>query len=234
MTPTIFDRDLVLARRTRALGANARLDALHRRAADDLADRLAATLRRFEIAVDIGSDGPEAAAALAAAPNVGRVLRLERLPLSRADALAVTEDLPHAPASVDLVVSLLTLQTIDDLPGVLAQARRALRPDGLFLAALVGGRTLSELREALTVAEAEVEGGVSPRVAPFVDVRDMGGLLQRAGFALPVTDVDGFVVRHDDAFGLFRDLRALGATNPLRERRRAGLKRATLARALGG
>jgi SAM-dependent methyltransferase len=124
----------------------------------------------------------------------------------------------------------LALQTINDLPGALVQIRRALKPDGLFLAALLGGATLSELRESFAAAELEIEGGVSPRVAPFVDVRDMGSLLQRAGFALPVTDLDRVTVRYATPFALVEDLRRMGATNPLAERRRTPTRRATAMR----
>ena len=122
------------------------------------------------------------------------------------------------------------MQFVNDLPGTLIQIRRALKPDGLFLAALLGGDTLTELRQAFAAAEAEIEGGVSPRVAPFADVRDMGALLQRAGFALPVTDVDRLTVRYSSPFALMDDLRRMGATNALVERRRTPLRRATLAR----
>jgi SAM-dependent methyltransferase len=119
---------------------------------------------------------------------------------------------------------------VNDLPGALIQIRRALKPDGLLLAAMLGGDTLFELREAFAVAESEIEGGVSPRVAPFVDLRDAGALLQRAGFALPVTDIDRLTVRYDTAFNLINDLRRMGATNPMLERRRVPLRRATLTR----
>jgi SAM-dependent methyltransferase len=150
----------------------------------------------------------------------------ERTPVVIADE----ERLPFRDASLDLVVSGLALQFVNDLPGALLQIRRALKPDGLFLAALVGGDTLTELRQAFAAAEAEVEGGVSPRVAPFADVRTMGALLQRAGFALPVTDVDRVVVRYDSPLRLMHDLRRMGATNVLTERRRGGLRRQTLSR----
>jgi SAM-dependent methyltransferase len=140
------------------------------------------------------------------------------------------ETLPLRDASLDLVVSALALQFINDLPGTLIQIRRALRPDGLFLAALAGGETLTELRQAFAVAEAEIEDGISPRVAPFPDVRDMGALLQRAGFALPVTDVDRLTARYDSPISLMHDLRRMGATNALVERSRRPLKRATLTR----
>jgi SAM-dependent methyltransferase len=140
------------------------------------------------------------------------------------------EALPLQPQSFDLVVSALALQFVNDLPGVLTQIRRALRPDGLLLAAMIGGDTLTELRQSFAAAEAECEGGVSPRVAPFADLRDIGGLLQRAGFALPVTDVDRVVVRYGNVFGLMADLRRMGATNILLERRRMPTRRATMLR----
>jgi SAM-dependent methyltransferase len=138
------------------------------------------------------------------------------------------EMLPFRPESFDLAVSLLALQGVNDLPGALVQARRALKPDGLFLGCLLAGATLTELRQAFAAAEAEVEGGISPRVAPFADVRDLGGLLQRAGFALPVADVEAVTVRYPDPFALMRDLRAMGLTNALVHRRKTPLRRATL------
>jgi len=146
--------------------------------------------------------------------------------------VADEEALPFADNTLDLVVSGLALQAVNDLPGVLVQVRRALKPDGLFLAALLGGDTLTELRQSFAVAESELEGGVSPRVAPFPDLRDLGALLQRAGFALPVTDVDRITVRYATPLGLLHDLRHMGAANPLVERRRVPLRRATLMRAM--
>ena len=142
------------------------------------------------------------------------------------------EALPFADASLDLVVSALALQAVNDLPGMLVQIRRALKPDGLFMAALFGGDTLSELRQSFAQAEAEIEGGASPRVAPFADVRAMGALLQRAGFALPVTDTERITVRYASPLSLLRDLRRMGATNALAERRRLPLRRTTLLRAM--
>jgi SAM-dependent methyltransferase len=144
--------------------------------------------------------------------------------------IADEEALPFRDGSLDLVVSALALQFVNDLPGVLVQIRRALKPDGLFLAALIGGETLTELRQSFAAAESEMEGGVSPHVAPFADLRDLGALLQRAGFALPVTDTDRVTVRYDSAFALMHDLRRMGATNALLDRRRTPLRRATLTR----
>jgi SAM-dependent methyltransferase len=140
------------------------------------------------------------------------------------------EALPFCDGVFDLVVSALALQFVNDLPGTLVQIRRALKPDGLFVAAILGGETLTELRQSFATAESEVEGGVSPRVAPFADLRDLGALLQRAGFALPVTDTDRLTVRYGSAFALMHDLRRMGATNALADRRRTPLKRATLMR----
>jgi SAM-dependent methyltransferase len=153
--------------------------------------------------------------------------------LASARGLAVVADeemLPLREASVDLVVSALSLQTVNDLPGAFVQIRRALKPDGLFLAALLGGETLTELRQSFVAAEVELEGGLSPRVAPFADIRELGALLQRAGFALPVTDVDRVTVRYASVFALMHDLRRMGGGNPLFERRRSPLRRATLMR----
>lgn len=234
-TPMIFDRNLLRSRRARAEAAAVPgADFLLARASGDLGDRLAAILRTFPVALDLGTPGVTATDALASSGKVERIVRLDPLARTGGPHLVIRGDeeaLPIAPASLDLVVSLLALQTANDLPGALLQARRALKPDGLFLAALLGGRTLFELREAFAIAESEVEGGASPRVAPFADLRDMGALLQRAGFALPVTDVDSVVARYADPFALFRDLRAMGATNALAERRRAPLRRTTLLRA---
>jgi len=137
---------------------------------------------------------------------------------------------PLSPETLDLALSAFALQFVNDLPGVLAQIRRALKPDGLLLAALIGGDSLTELRQAFAAAEAECEGGVSPRVAPFADLRDIGALLQRAGLALPVTDVDRVLVRYDSAFALMLDLRRMGATNVLTERRKSPTRRATMLR----
>jgi SAM-dependent methyltransferase len=205
-------------------------DFLVTRAAEDLEERLGVVLRDFPLALDIATPTPAAAAVLRRLPRIGPVVRLAHVPEPGA-ILGDEERLPFGGESFDLAVSLLSLQAVNDLPGALIQIRRALKPDGLFMGCLLGGSTLTELREAFTLAEAEVEGGASPRVAPFADVRDMGGLLQRAGFALPVADSDIVRVRYGDPFGLMRDLRAMGLTNSLAERRKAPLRRATLMRA---
>ncbi len=180
-----------------------------------MADRLAAVNREFAEAADVWTPGEG--------------LSLPGLKVRHVD-IAGDESLPFAPGSLDLAVSALAFQFVNDLPGVLAQIRRALKPDGLLLAALIGGDTLTELRQSFAAAEAECEGGVSPRVAPSADLRDIGALLQRADLALPVTDVDRVVVRYDNAFALMNDLRRMGATNVLLERRHAPTRRTTMLR----
>jgi SAM-dependent methyltransferase len=218
--PILFDRALLRMRQTRALRQGP-VTFLLDGVAEELAERLHAVLRTFADGADIGTPGDQVVHALA--DRIAALCHVD-VPDSENEGLALK------PESLDLVVSALTLQFVNDLPGVLAQIRRALRPDGLLLAAMIGGDTLTELRQAFAAAEAELEGGVSPRVAPFADLRDIGALLQRAGFALPVTDVDRIVVRYDSAFALMQDLRRMGATNVLAERRRTPARRATLLR----
>jgi SAM-dependent methyltransferase len=230
--PQIFDRSLLRTRQQRARAAGPATFLLDR-VAGDLAERLSAVRRHFAIAVDIGTPTDAVRQALAASGKVTTIIGAEFAAArerSFLDVRADEETLPFADGSLDLVTSALALQFVNDLPGVLIQIRRALKPDGLFLAALVGGQSLAELREAIAAAESEVEGGVSPRVAPFADVREMGALLQRAGFALPVVDNERLVVRYDSAFALIHDLRRMGATNSLHERRRKPIRRATFLR----
>jgi SAM-dependent methyltransferase len=231
--PLIFDRALIRRRLARAAQASP-AEFLIAHVADDLAERLNAILRKFPLAIELGGATMHAAHALSRSGKAETVLRLAALPPSARSipvAVADEEALPLGEASVDLVASLLSLQAVNDLPGALAQIKRALRPDGLFIACLLGGESLTELRQSLAEAEAELSAGMSPRVAPFGDARELGALLQRAGFALPVTDVEKLTVRYGDAFALMRDLRAMGMTNPLVERARLPLRRATLLRA---
>jgi SAM-dependent methyltransferase len=230
--PMIFDSAL-LRRRHRRAAALGPVTFLLDRVAGDLAERLATVLRRFALAVDLGTPGEAVRNALARLESVGKIVAADVMPdAARGEILVAADEeaLPFADATLDLVVSALALQFVNDLPGVLVQIRRALKPDGLLLAALLGGETLTELRQSFAEAESDMEGGVSPRVAPFADLRDLGALLQRAGFALPVTDVDRVTVRYDSVFGLMHDLRRMGATNVLLARRRTPLKRATLRR----
>jgi SAM-dependent methyltransferase len=220
--PVLFDRALLAQRELRALLLGPAAFLLER-VLDDMEERLGAVMRDFSNVADVWT--PSEALQL-------RLYRRLRVPVPREAVLSawVKETLQLAPDSHDLIVSALAFQFVNDLPGVLAQIRRALKPDGLLLAAMIGGDTLTELRQSFAAAEAECEGGVSPRVAPFADLRDVGALLQRADFALPVTDVDRVVVRYDSVFALMQDLRRMGATNVLRERRRTPTRRATMLR----
>src|SRR6187401_1358449 len=216
--PILFDRALLRARMERAQRRGPATFLLDR-VREDFEERLQAVTRNFTDVADIWTPGE-----LLRKPVADRFQSITRIDPDQSETL----HLP--PESLDLAVSALAFQFVNDLPGVLAQIRRALKPDGLLLAAMIGGDTLTELRQSFAAAEAECEGGVSPRVAPFADLRDIGALLQRAGFALPVTDVDRVMVRYDSAFALMADLRRMGATNVLIERRRAPLRRATLLR----
>ena len=215
--PLIFDRALVRARRRRAALLGPAVFLLDR-VADDLAERLGAVLRRFELAADLGTPGDAVRAALARLGSVDSIVVVDAVPEARGPGagaipnrvVADEEALPFRDASLDLAVSALALQFVNDLPGALVQIRRALKPDGLFLAALVGGETLTELRQAFAAAESDVEGGASPRVAPFADVRVLGNLLQRAGFALPVADSDRYTLRYASPFALMTELRHMG------------------------
>jgi SAM-dependent methyltransferase len=216
--PILFDRAL-LAQRQRRAQAFEPVTFLLDRVAEDMDERLGAVMRDFADVADIWTPGEGLPTRLRRRlPSIAHIPQPE----------AAQEALSLAPASLDLVLSALAFQFVNDLPGVLAQIRRALKPDGLLLAAMLGGDTLTELRQSFAAAEAECEGGVSPRVAPFADLRDIGALLQRAGLALPVTDVDRIVVRYDNAFALMQDLRRMGATNILLERRRKPTRRTTL------
>lgn len=229
--PKIFDRALLRQRLARASRAANPCDFLMTRTAEDLAFRLATVQRAFPRALDLGSPHP-AIAEILAAPGRFVVRAAPFLGALSGEMLVADEELlPFAPESFDLVVCGLNLQFVNDLPGVLAQIRRILAPDGLFLAAMAGGQSLRELRICLARAQEEIEGGASPRVAPFTDLRDLGGLLQRAGLALPVADCDSFVVRYASAFDLMRDLRAMGATNMLIAGARRPLRRDVLFRA---
>lgn len=216
--PILFDRPMLRARMERARRAGAATFLLDR-VREDFEERLQAVMRNFADVADIWTPGE-----LLRPPIAGRFPSIRRIDPDQ------SEILPLQPQSLDLAVSALAFQFVNDLPGVLAQIHRALRPDGLLLAAMIGGDTLTELRQSFAAAEAECEGGVSPRVAPFADLRDVGALLQRAGLALPVTDVDRVVVRYDSAFALMADLRRMGATNVLIERRRTPTRRATMLR----
>ncbi len=232
----VFDRALVRKRRERAVLAGDLSDFLFAEVATRLADRLEDVKRGFEVGVDLGSRGGHLARAALATGRIERLYAMDSSPelAGRLPVPAVAADeeaLPFASESLDLVVSSLALHWVNDLPGALVQVRRALRPDGLFLAAMFGGETLWELREVLMEAELAVSGGVSARVSPMADLRDAAGLLQRAGFALPVADRDPLSVSYADAWALMRDLSKMGESNAIRLRAPGPLRRAILAEA---
>ncbi|HEY8616466.1 methyltransferase domain-containing protein [Phenylobacterium sp.] len=237
--PLIFDRALHRKRLDRAAGGYARADFLQRRAALDVAERLEAIMRDFPLAVDLSARGGAFREALAAGPAAARIGTLIEADLSprmlggRAGPRVVLDEerLPFAPESLDLVVSTLGLHWTNDVVGALIQARRALKPDGLFIGAFLGGQTLTELRQSLVAAEAEILGGAGSRVSPFADTSDAASLLQRAGFALPVADLDRISVTYEHPLKLLYDLRQMGETSVLAERHPKALTRAILHRA---
>jgi SAM-dependent methyltransferase len=231
----IIDTRLLIARKRRAAGrAVPGADFLMRRAADELGERLATVSRRFPNAAALFCLTPAARDAVLASGKADEAVRVEAdaaMLAGEPGVVAAPGHVPFEAASLDLAVSLLSLQDENDIPGMLVQIRRALKPDGLFLGAMAGAGTLAELRESLLAAEAELTGGASPRVLPFADVRDVGALLQRAGFALPVADVETVTVRYATMFDLIADLRAMGAANALTGRSRKPATRALFARA---
>jgi SAM-dependent methyltransferase len=219
--PDIFDRRLVALRRARAAVRVEAVAPVLEAAAELLLDRLDDTTRRFTRALDVGGRG--AVAPKLRARGIPFIVSMDLAPemAARAGGLALAGDeewLPFAPASFDLIVASLSLHWVNDLPGALIQLRRALAPDGLLLASLPGLGTLHGLREALQAAEAELRGGISPRVSPFPELRDLAGLLQRAGFALPVADQERLSLAWRTPIGLVQDLRAAGEGNAIRAR----------------
>lgn len=234
MQPVIFDRALYRARRNRAGSGFAQADFLLAEMAERLADRLEDITRRFPFALELGCHRGLLARALAGRGGIAQLVQMDGAVgmLDGAGGLRVAgeeELLPFAPDTFDLVLSCGALHRVNDLPGTLIQIHRALKPDGLFLAVLPGGETLWELRDAFLHAELAASGGAAPRIAPFLEVREAGGLLQRAGFALPVAEVERLTVRYEHALALLRDLRAMGEANALTERSRTPLTRRLLA-----
>jgi malonyl-ACP O-methyltransferase BioC len=244
--PIVFDRRSVRRHRERAARRFADHDFLFREAAERLAERLDDLTARFPRVLDLGARTGLMAPLIAKRPGTelivqcdlsARMMRAARARggcaqgPARAVCVADEEFLPFAPGSFDLVVSCLSLHWTNDLPGALVQARRVLKPDGLFLVSILGGDTLGELRRALLEAEVAETGGAGPRVSPFADVRDAGALLQRAGFALPVVDADTVTVSYENALDLMRDLRGMGEANAIAERRKDFTRRSTLLRA---
>lgn len=232
----VFDRALLARRRARWAGAASDRDFLLRQVGEDLALRIAMIRREFPLAVNLGAYTGILSRILRGCGQFGTIVDAELCPdmLGKCDGPRVCaneELLPFRDASLDAVVSALSLQSVNDLPGTLLQIRRALKPDGLLLAAMLGGETLRELREAFLIAEAESTSGASPRVAPFADVRTLGALLQRARFALPVADSDTLTVTYESPLALMAELRAMGCANVLIERSRQPLTRSLLIRA---
>jgi SAM-dependent methyltransferase len=233
---SIFDRRLLRLRRDRAAATLADHDFLFREIGERLADRLDDIARRFPCALELGCRDGGWASRLDGRGGIETLVQCDLSPAMAANAArrgapalcADEEFLPFADASFDLVASNFNLHWVNDLPGCLIQIRRILKPDGLFLAAMPGGGTLGELRSSLTAAELEAEGGVSPRISPFVELRDAGALLQRAGFALPVVDCDTLTVTYPEALTLMRDLRAMGESNAIGAGRRSFTRRGTL------
>ena len=238
--PRIFDRALHARRLDRAAAGLSAADFLRRRAAADLVDRLEAINRRFPRAADLGARDGTFARALAesrlASEKIDLLAQSDLSPrmIGRARGVRLVADeerLPFAAESLNLIVSSLALHWVNDLVGALVQVRLALAPDGLFMGAMLGGATLTELRGCLLAAEVEINGGAGPRVSPFADAPDGAALLQRAGFAQPVIDTDLVTVRYAHPLKLLADLRTMGETNALFDRPRAPLSRRALARA---
>ncbi|MCW5737257.1 MAG: methyltransferase domain-containing protein [Enhydrobacter sp.] len=232
----IFDRTILRQRRERAALRWGEQAFLKREIARRVVERLDDVRRTFPLALDLGCHGDEVAAALGSRSSVGALLRADMgLEFGRRaqgpTVVADEEALPFAPRSFDLVLSAMSLHWVNDLPGTLIQISRILKPDGLFLAGMLGGVTLWQLRQALAAAESEIEGGLSPRVSPFADLRDAAGLLQRAGFAMPVADSETIDVEYQSPLALMRDLSAMGESNLVAERRRGFSRRSTLLRA---
>jgi SAM-dependent methyltransferase len=232
----LFDRKLLRERRARFAHEIEAREFLLSHVAREIAERVELMLRPFPLALDLGAYHGLLGLRLAEVKSVKDVIYAESVSAFAAlcprPALVCDEDLlPLKDASLNLIVSGLALHRVNDLPGALIQVRRALKPDGLFMAALLGARALIELRHALLEAEAETEGGASPRVSPFSDVRDYGALLQRAGFALPVADAETLTVVYPSPRELMHEVRALGGGNVLLARSKAPLSRKTLARA---
>ena len=235
----VFDRRLVRRHRDRAATGLARYDFLYREVGERVADRLDDVKRSFPRALDMGCHDGALAGILGRRGGIDLLVQSDLSPAMAGAAaaggrpvLAADEEwLPFAPGSFDLVMSVLSLHWVNDLPGALIQIRQALKDDGLFLGAVLGGETLHELRTALMQAEIDEENGASPRVSPFADLRDVGALLQRAGFGLPVVDRDIITTNYPNAFALMAALRGMGESNAVHARRRTASRRATMLRA---
>lgn len=231
--PILFDRALLRQRRNRAADTLPEYDFLLQRAVDDLLDRVESVTRDFERVLILGGAGTVGQALVErpeAAAKIGHLIETDFSDRLAPDLCADEEALPFADESFDLVISPLALHWVNDLPGTLIQVNRAMKSDGFFAAAIFGGASLKELRQSLIAAETELHGGASARVSPFADTVDMAGLLTRAGFAMPVTDVDRVTVRYGNSFVLMRDLRAMGETSVLADRPRMAVSKSFFVR----
>lgn len=242
---TVFNRQTVRRHRARAAKSAAGVadrepgqdDFLFGESAERLCDRLSDVTRTFPLALDLGCHGGHLAKTLNGRGAIDTLVQCDLAPemVAAASGLRLAADeeaIPFGADSFDLVLSNLSLHWVNDLPGALLQIRHALKPDGLFLGAMLGGETLKELRQALSEAEIKLEDGLSPRISPMAGVRDLGGLLQRAGFALPVVDTETITVMYSDPMTLLADLRAMGESSALIEARKGLMRRATLAAAM--
>jgi len=232
----IFDRRAVRLHRDRAAKDLSEFEFLLNEVAEMLADRLRDIRRKFPIALDLGCHTGQVAKILAGRGGIENLMQcdLSEAMIGQADGakfVADEEYLPVGDGVLDLAISNLSLHWVNDLPGAFIQLRRALKPDGLLLAALLGGETLKELRQALITAESELTGGAGPRVSPFADIRDAGALLQRAGFALPVADTDVLTVSYENPLKLMRDLRGMGEQMATHNRQKEFTRKDTLFRA---
>ncbi len=235
----IFDRRLHARRLARATAGYGAYSFLKQAAAEDIVLRLSAINRRFERVLDLGAHDGTLGRALRSDPlvadRIGDIVSSDLSPAFAKPPLGVVADeeaLPFAEASFDLVVSALSLHWVNDLPGALIQIRRVLKPDGLFIGLALGGRTLTELRQSLLAAEEEVRGGAANRISPFMDVIDGAGLMQRAGFSMPVADNDARTVRYANPLRLLTDLKGMGETAAFVSRDTPPLTRSILMRAM--
>ncbi len=235
----VFDRKMVREHRNRAARAWQDFDFLHKEVADRLCERLDDVVRDFPLALDIGCHGGEIAELMAGRSKIGHLIQcdLSEGMIGRAkekgatSVIADEEFLPFAAGKFDLIMSNLSLHWVNDLPGTLLQINRCLKPDGLFIGTMFGIESLRELRQSLSDAEMEVDGGLSPRISPFADVRDAGMLLQRAGFTLPVVDADAITVSYENPLKLMKDLKGMGENNKVLERRKNLTKRSLIFKA---
>jgi len=229
----VFDNNIVRQHRDRAAASYGDHNFLMLEVADRMKERLDEINRDFTAVLDLGAHDGAMGRAINPTSLVSADVSAKMLESAGGERVLLTgETLPFDMASFDLVVSNLSLHWVNDLPGEMVQINRVLKPDGLFLASMFGGDTLHELRDALMLAELEVSGGVSPRISPFADVRDLGGLLQRAQFALPVADADTITVNYASPWSLLGDLRGMGETNAVNDRKKTFTSRRVLMRAM--